>query len=134
MSFFLRLSLCVVAALGAAQIVAGAVHNEVVVVAGAAPDGASLRPLPSPLVHAPVSSHAAMSFAFDPNDPEVQQYIRDRFGSSSHVAYVRRSIPRWGGPDEISADRDYLEEVIKTVAPGAALFVITILIWIVWGW
>ena len=73
-----------------------------------------------------------LSFAVTPQN--ISDIIRDRFGSSSKVDEVRKSIPRWGGPDSFQPEEsDYQKEIVSQLAPGAALLVVTLITWLVYS-
>jgi len=73
-----------------------------------------------------------LSFAVTPQN--ISDIIRERFGSSSKVDEVRKSIPRWGGPDSFQPEEsDYQREIVNQLAPGAALLVVTLISWVVYS-
>lgn len=77
-------------------------------------------------------AHTPLSFGVTPQN--ISDFIRDRYGSSSKVDQVRKSIPRWGGPDTFQPEEsDYQREIINQLAPGAALLVVTLITWIVFS-
>ena len=73
-----------------------------------------------------------LSFGVTPQN--ISDIIRERFGSSSKVDEVRKSIPRWGGPDSFQPEEsDYQKEIVSQLAPGAALLVVTLISWVVYS-
>ncbi len=39
-------------------------------------------------------------------------------------------MPRWGESKEISSDSEYIKTIIAQVGPGAALAVLTLIVWV----